>query len=132
HHQADRPRRPAHRLVPGALALPGPARARAAGAPRSQRPGPPQPGAPQGGRAARRGARMRGFPLLAAALVACALLAGCSGSASSAVRFVPDAGTQVDGARAWQPRLAAALGPPATSGLPAWTPQFDAPAKAYD
>ncbi|HUR63717.1 MAG TPA: hypothetical protein VM241_04465 [Candidatus Thermoplasmatota archaeon] len=72
----------------------------------------------------------RAFPVLALALLASGL-AGCSGSASTASHFLPDAGADVGGTR-WQPALLAALGDPATSGLPAWTPKFDVPAKAYD
>ncbi|MEA3204201.1 MAG: hypothetical protein QOI63_1881 [Thermoplasmata archaeon] len=68
--------------------------------------------------------------LLAVAALA-VLLAGCSGSASSALRFLPDPGADVGGAR-WAPKLVAALGDPATSGLAGWPRQFDAPAKAYD
>ncbi|MCA1819767.1 MAG: hypothetical protein LC620_06945 [Halobacteriales archaeon] len=73
----------------------------------------------------------RGFPLAAVALLGCALLAGCTGSASSGARFVPDRGADVGGAR-WQLTLAAALGDPATSGQSAWPRQFDVPAEAFD
>ena len=69
----------------------------------------------------------RPLALLALALV----LAGCTGTQADPERFVPAQATAL-GTDAWQPALMAALGGPATSGLPSWTRQFDAPVAAHD
>ncbi|MEK6976224.1 MAG: VCBS repeat-containing protein [Candidatus Thermoplasmatota archaeon] len=60
------------------------------------------------------------------------LLAGCAGSAARGDDFVPSSPKGLGSAQAWQPDFLLGLGDPSTSGLDAWTPQFDSAAKAYD
>lgn len=68
-----------------------------------------------------------------ATCVCLALLAGCTGQADGPEAFLlSDAPDTLGSSKVWQPSLIAALGPPSSSGLPAWTPQFDAAPTAYD
>lgn len=72
----------------------------------------------------------RGAP---AATLAFVVAAGCLGGAASSPGFFPeDAGAGAGGAPLWRPVLLAGLGDPESSGLPRWTPRFDATPKAYD
>ena len=78
--------------------------------------------------------RARSAPSLALATFAVLLLSGCIGGGKAASKgFVPsDVQSYLGESKAWQPKQLAALGDPATSGLPDWTPQFDTAVKAYD
>src|SRR2546423_1743360 len=71
---------------------------------------------------------------LAVAVALCALAPGCLGSAANGSdTYTPSHyAAQANGAAAWQPRLAIALGDPKTSGLDGWTPLFDDAPTPFD